>query len=104
MTIISNQPGSATYIADDTRKWVEAYRVGNKIKPAFILKCATDSNWVNNQFIQLIPGNANSAYGNQYIYCNSIANILSPGQRLGGCLQWQTTESLDNIIQTASLT
>lgn len=95
----TNLPGSAPYSnADDTRRWVETYRVGKKVKPTLIVRAATDSNYINDQFIQL------PAYGGNFAFTKSISNVVSPGQRLPGCLNWSVTESLENVVQSAQLT
>lgn len=96
--IYSQTIGKSPYVADDTRAWADSYRFNNKLKPAFVLRTATDSNYVNNQVIGL------PAYGGKKVFCQAISNINPPGMRLVGCLNWQVTESLDNITQTASLT
>jgi hypothetical protein len=68
---VTNVPGKSPYVADDTRTWVDTYRVDNKVKAAFLIRAATDSNYIHNWLAPL------PCYGGKSSNCQAICNVLS---------------------------
>lgn len=98
-----DQIGRVPYIEDDTRNWIES--VGRKnglVKPQAILRVATDTNFIHNQSAVLYKQD-NIPYGNpKEAYTRCMMNVASPGMRVPGILNWQVTEALNTVVQTAS--
>ena len=92
---IIKSAGKTAYQADDTRNWVEPYRVNGMLKPNFVLRFATDTNYVYNQHMVL------PAYERK-VYTQSIMNLTLPGMRVPHVLNWQVQESIENEVSSGS--
>lgn len=88
--------GQAPYKpGDNTRDWIEQYRVDGKLRPGFVARVGTDTNYLQNMNRPL--------YGGVPRQTKSMMNLGLPGQRVQGALAWQSQESLDNPVQQATL-
>lgn len=82
---------------DDTRAWLETFRVDGKIHPNLVLRIATDTNYILNQNIPL-PAYA----GKGPINTKGVMNNALPGMRIPHVQNWTVQETIDNPVATAS--
>lgn len=98
-------PGRIPYEwPDDTRNWVESIRKiraannqSDLVKPQLTLRFATDTNYIHNE--------QRTLYGDlrrERAETKAVMNVALPGQRLGGVLNWNVNESIDQITSKGS--
>lgn len=96
MSIVQTSNKSPYIGGDDTREWAEQYRKNGKIKPNLVLRIATDTNYVMDQYITL------PAYGSNPVHTRAVMNVALPGMRIPHVLNWSVNESIDQPVQTAN--